>query len=204
MLYCVERPSRISPLELSRDWLMPEDIETSSFFTIKAAIAFFGLAAMLAMPVGLAIYHSGIRSIVDWPELFNWLSAGCLASGLVGRYFWSIRKTAGASVRFREDGFTIRLKEYVRAEAVHDLNWSEIREIAVISAAYDSDSIVITADSGLKIGFPMRFVLVHRQEAFRRLRQSAENAGYRLERSRQFQAFIVGREVWSVVPGADR
>jgi hypothetical protein len=56
----------------------------SSFFAIKAAIAFFALAAMLAMLVGFAIYHDGIGSIVDWPELFNWLSAGCVVAGRQG------------------------------------------------------------------------------------------------------------------------
>lgn len=179
---------------------MPEDIGPAKRMNTFRGIVLLAAAGLVGYPVVLGVYHEGIASVVDWPPLFDWLSAITAILLATGIYLMISPQRAGGNIRFRPDGLTLHLGYYIFPDQEHCLSWSDIEQVQVIKAAYNNQGFNIRLNDGHVVSFQTRYFSCTTTEILARLRTSAEAAGYHLDRKTAFNVLIFSRQTWSVLP----
>jgi hypothetical protein len=179
---------------------MSEDIGPARWINKSLGICLLAMAAFVGCPVGFAIYYDGIASVIDWPSLFNWLSAIAAMFLVAGLYLAITPQRVGGDIFFREGGLTVRIRTFFRHDEEHHFGWADIIEVEIIEAARNNDGMTISLKNGIKASFQTRYFEFGVAEILGRFRTSAEAAGYRLERMGGFNALIIEKQTWRVSP----
>lgn len=179
---------------------MPEDIGPARWINLRLGVCLLILGGLVGFPIPLAVYHDGIESVLDWPPLFNWLSA--IAALFVGTalYLLLTPQRVGGNICFREDGFTCRMRLFFRRDAEHHFNWRDIKEIVLFQVPRNKHGLIIKWANGADISLQARFFELGMTEIFARLRTSADAAHYRLEQTNSFNALVINKQTWTVSP----
>ena len=177
---------------------MPDDIERSRTARYEIGAALLGGGGLLfcfsILPV---VSVEGVGGLFTMPPLLNWLAASAVILFILGTISFLTVKV-GAEVRFRNGGISVRVRNYFRSETLHDFDWAEVRQIDVVRAGARHDALGIVAQNGASASFPARFVRVGLNETLERLRLSAEQSGFQLERTEQVNALVLSKEIWIV------
>lgn len=177
---------------------MPEDIGPARWINKTLGLCMLGVAAFTGWPVGFGIYYDGLASVVDWPALFNWLSAITALSLGLGSYLLIMPQRVGGEICFHENGLTVRIRAFFRQNEEHRMAWSDIREVEFVSAARNSDGMRIRLKNGTEVSSELRYFQFGVATILARLKISAELAGYRLERIGGFNALVIEKQIWGV------
>jgi len=179
---------------------IPEDIKPARHINKLIGACLLAIAVMPMLPIVAVLYYDGILSFLDWPSIFNWFAA--TAALLIGSGIYMIvtPQRVGAEVRFHQNGFHLRMRVYFRKTQEHDFTWSDIETVEHASAGTNNDSVGVKTKSGATATFPTKFTETTAQHALKKLRASAKAAGYRFERDSGFNALIVSRTVWRILP----
>ncbi|MEL6683311.1 MAG: hypothetical protein AAFQ09_11825 [Pseudomonadota bacterium] len=183
---------------LEKDQL-PQDIDAARGLNLIMGVCLLLVAVFPGFPVAMGIYHDGLSSVVGWPPLFNWFALLLVSSVASGLYTIFAAKPVGVTVRFEKDGFVLSQRLWLRPRTEQRIVWSDVKHVQVLDSGRH-EGITISGADGPLGSFVNRYAAISLSETVNRLRQSAENAGYALERDGGFNLFLMRKDIWRVVP----
>ncbi|MEM9642344.1 MAG: hypothetical protein AAGA19_12685 [Pseudomonadota bacterium] len=179
---------------------MPENVGPVPWFNMIAGTCLLLMGATAAVPVGIALSYDGLASITDWPALFNWLSAFAAVLVVLGLYLLLTPQRVGGWVNFRKGGFSIHIRNFfLKSQDVH-VDWSDVHHIELVQGSRQQDGLGLTLTHGATISFRTGYFEIGGEEIVARLSASAEAANYRLEQTRGFNALLIKKQSWHVLP----
>ncbi len=163
----------------------------------KWLCGFVGLFAVLPLYFGV----DSLSFLAPDARGFSYACIGLGAAMLAwAAWLWRRPPINAARITFRPGGFQLEARQVLRGARVSDLSWSRIEDVSIHDGgAYGGRTFIIrTRDIG-NVTFGAAWVSAPRETVMARLGESAEAAGYTLEKAPPTLASVV-RTRWLVRP----
>ena len=157
------------------------------------------LAFVPALIVGTGLYYDGLLSFLDWPEIFNWMTAYVILSVGCGWVLLTTPLQARSTVVFRKGGFDVNRRPLLRAVHTQSIDWEAIDRLVLWREHPNISSISVHLRTEQRVGLNLRLLGLKEEKTLSRLYTSAQEAGFDFSVPRKAKFLIWTCEVWDVV-----